>query len=79
MTIEALRKSIPSTKGVAYFNTGWSGPSPEPVINRIHEVFEAQAAAGPARRNCHPALSPGQGAPTERPSADPAKLRPIRR
>ncbi|MPZ50336.1 MAG: aminotransferase class V-fold PLP-dependent enzyme [Dehalococcoidia bacterium] len=48
MSIETLRQSIAATKDVAYFNTGWAGPSPEPVLARMREVFEREAAAGPA-------------------------------
>src|SRR5687768_964196 len=48
MSIETLRKSIRATKEVAYFNTGWNGPSPDPVIDAMREVFDRECALGPA-------------------------------
>jgi selenocysteine lyase/cysteine desulfurase len=48
MEIGEFRDSIQATREVAYFNTGWAGPSPEPVIARMKEVFDREAAIGPA-------------------------------
>src|SRR5205814_9980503 len=48
MELKELRASIPATREVAYFNTGWAGPSPEPVVERMKEVFDRECAVGPA-------------------------------
>jgi selenocysteine lyase/cysteine desulfurase len=48
MEIKELRASIPATREVAYFNTGWAGPSPQPVVDRMKEVFDRECAVGPA-------------------------------
>ena len=48
MTLTALRESIRATRDVIYMNTGFTGPSPEPVLSRMREVFENEAAVGPA-------------------------------
>src|SRR6478609_9335212 len=43
-----IRDLIQATREVTYFNTGWTGPSPEPVVARMREVFERECANGPA-------------------------------
>ena len=48
MDIGALRDAVPATHEVTYFNTGWSGPSPQPVLDRMREVMEHEASHGPA-------------------------------
>jgi L-cysteine/cystine lyase len=48
MSFEALRDSIRATRDVIYMNTGFTGPSPEPVLARMWEVIEKESAVGPA-------------------------------
>ena len=48
MSFASLRDSIRATKDVIYMNTGFTGPSPEPVLQRMREVFEKEASVGPA-------------------------------
>ncbi len=48
MSLTALRESIRATRDVIYMNTGFTGPSPEPVLTRMREVFEKEASIGPA-------------------------------
>lgn len=48
MSLTALRESIRATRDVIYMNTGFTGPSPEPVLARMREVFEKEARVGPA-------------------------------
>jgi L-cysteine/cystine lyase len=48
MTFAALRDSIRATRDVIYMNTGFTGPSPEPVLARMREVMERESAVGPA-------------------------------
>jgi L-cysteine/cystine lyase len=48
MSFAFLRDSIRATKDVIYMNTGFTGPSPEPVLQRMREVFEKEASVGPA-------------------------------
>ncbi len=43
-----IRDLIEATREVTYFNTGWTGPSPEPVVARMREVFEREVRNGPA-------------------------------
>ncbi|HLF72438.1 MAG TPA: aminotransferase class V-fold PLP-dependent enzyme [Dehalococcoidia bacterium] len=43
-----LRDSIRATRNIIYMNTGFSGPSPDAVIDRINEVLEQEATLGPA-------------------------------
>jgi selenocysteine lyase/cysteine desulfurase len=48
MSFSSLRNSIRATKDVIYMNTGFTGPSAEPVLQRMREVFEKEASVGPA-------------------------------
>jgi L-cysteine/cystine lyase len=48
MSFAALRDSITATKNVVYMNTGYTGPSPQPVVDRIRDVLQQEAAAGGA-------------------------------
>ncbi len=43
-----LRDLLPLTRDFVYLNTGWSGPSPKPVVDRVREVLEQESEAGPA-------------------------------
>ena len=47
MDIQRIRDQIPATKTTRYFNTGWSGPSPLPVTDRIRQLLEHENAEGP--------------------------------
>jgi len=47
-SFDSLRDSIRATRDVIYMNTGFTGPSPEPVLARMREVFEKEASVGPA-------------------------------
>jgi len=48
MPFAALRESIPATRDVVYLNTGFTGPSPRPVVDRVREVLEQESAVGGA-------------------------------
>jgi L-cysteine/cystine lyase len=48
MSLTTLRESIRATRDVIYMNTGFTGPSPEPVLQRMREAFEFEATVGPA-------------------------------
>jgi len=48
MSLTTLRDSIRATRNVIYMNTGFTGPSPEPVLQRVREVMEKEATVGPA-------------------------------
>jgi L-cysteine/cystine lyase len=48
MSFAELRDSIRATRDVIYLNTGFTGPSPQPVLDRIAEVLEREASVGPA-------------------------------
>ena len=48
MSLSTLRDSIRATRNVIYMNTGFTGPSPEPVLERVREVMEKEATVGPA-------------------------------
>jgi L-cysteine/cystine lyase len=48
MSLTTLRESIRATRDVIYMNTGFTGPSPEPVLARMREVLEKEATVGPA-------------------------------
>ena len=48
MDVQALRNQIPATRNVVYMNTGWSGPSPTPVVEAIARRLEEESALGPA-------------------------------
>ena len=48
MDFSELRDSIALTSTMTYLNTGWAGPSPEPVLERMRAALEEEAALGPA-------------------------------
>ena len=50
MTIDlaAVRAAIPACQRVTYLNTGWSGPSPSPVVDAIQRQLELESTEGPA-------------------------------
>jgi selenocysteine lyase/cysteine desulfurase len=48
MSLSTLRDSIRATRNIIYMNTGFTGPSPEPVLQRVREVMEKEATVGPA-------------------------------
>lgn len=48
MSLTALRDSIRATRDVTYMNTGFTGPSPQAVLDRVREVMEKEASVGPA-------------------------------
>lgn len=48
MSLTTLRESIPATRDIIYMNTGFTGPSPQPVLDRVHEVMQKEATVGPA-------------------------------
>ena len=48
MDFAELRDLIPATKNVIYMNTGFTGPDPTPVVDRIRDHLQREALAGPA-------------------------------
>ena len=47
MDVEGLRKRIPTVDAMTYLNTGWSGPSPVPVVEAIRARLEYESYNGP--------------------------------
>lgn len=47
MDVARLRQEIPATQKVVYLNTGWSGPSPRAVLERIKGWLEFESCEGP--------------------------------
>ena len=43
MSLTTLRESISATRDIIYMNTGFTGPSPQPVLDRMRAVFEKRA------------------------------------
>ncbi len=50
MDLAKIRDAIPATKQGIYLNTGWSGPSPKPVVERIKEWLEYESYNGPTSK-----------------------------
>jgi len=48
MAFPELRASIAATRDSIYMNTGFTGPSPEPVVRRVRAVLENESSVGPA-------------------------------
>lgn len=46
--VAEIRAQIPVCQRVTYLNTGWSGPSPRPVLDVIRGQLELESAEGPA-------------------------------
>lgn len=47
MDIAEIRRQIPATERSLYFNSGWSGPSPQPVLDAVIRNLEHQNFEGP--------------------------------
>ena len=47
MDVAELRKQIPVCQTMTYMNTGWSGPSPLPVVDAIKDRFDLEMTQGP--------------------------------
>lgn len=47
MNVEQLRDLLPVTRDFVYMNTGWAGPTPNSVLERITEALEKEARYGP--------------------------------
>ena len=50
MDVSKIRTQIPVCSNLTYLNTGWSGPSPQPVIDAIKARVEYEAAEGPTSK-----------------------------
>lgn len=50
MDVAAIRQRIPATQRVTYLNTGFSGPSPQTVVDRIVEYLQFETENGPTTR-----------------------------
>ena len=50
MDVSEIRAQIPVCNNLTYLNTGWSGPSPQPVIDAIKARIEYEAAEGPTSK-----------------------------
>lgn len=50
MDLAKIREAIPATKQGIYLNTGWSGPSPRPVVERIKDWLEYESYNGPTSK-----------------------------
>ncbi len=49
--VKELRKQFPITEDCVYFNTGWSGPSPTPVVEAMVNTLKREALLGPASKS----------------------------
>src|SRR3990172_8108782 len=47
MNMQRLRDQIPATGRCVYMNTGWSGPSPQPVVDAVTQRLALESAEGP--------------------------------
>ena len=47
MDLERIREQIPACQRTTYVNTGWSGPSPLPVVNAIKNRLDYDMTEGP--------------------------------
>ena len=50
MDLDAIRQQIPTTRKTIYLNTGWSGPSPRPVMERVWEWLAYENDEGPTSK-----------------------------
>lgn len=50
MNVADVRRMIPTVQNMIYVNTGWSGPSPEPVLEQIRSWLDYEVREGPASR-----------------------------
>ena len=50
MDVTYLRETIPACQRTIYMNTGWSGPSPIPVVEAVKERMEYECYQGPTCR-----------------------------
>ena len=50
MDVAKIRSQIPVCRNITYLNTGWSGPSPQPVIDAIQARVEYEATEGPTSK-----------------------------
>src|SRR3990170_3689432 len=53
MTVAEVRRQIPTLQNMIYMNTGWSGPSPEPVVAQIRSWIDYEVREGPANRHVY--------------------------
>ena len=51
MDIKTIREDFPTLSNLTYFNTGWSGPSPNLVIKSIKDRLEFENSNGPTAPN----------------------------
>ena len=51
MDIKTIRENFPTLSNLTYFNTGWSGPSPNLVIKSIKDRLEFENSNGPTAPN----------------------------
>ncbi|MBI4338681.1 MAG: aminotransferase class V-fold PLP-dependent enzyme [Chloroflexi bacterium] len=54
MDIARIREAIPVTRNLVYMNTGWSGPSPQRVTQRINDQLAYEMERGPATLDALP-------------------------
>ena len=47
MDVLKIREQLPVCQQMTYMNTGWSGPSPAPVVNAIKERLDLEMNQGP--------------------------------
>ena len=50
MDVDKIRSQIPVCSNLTYLNTGWSGPSPEPVLDAIKARIDYESAEGPVSK-----------------------------
>ena len=50
MDVDKIRSQIPVCSNITYLNTGWSGPSPEPVLDAIKARIDYESAEGPVSK-----------------------------
>ena len=53
MDVVRLRDQIPVCQKMVYMNTGWSGPSPVPIVEAIKQRLEYEMEQGPTTRDVY--------------------------
>jgi L-cysteine/cystine lyase len=66
INVSAVREQIPSLSHVRYFNAGWAGPTPQPVIDAIEQQLQLETTFGtsapPARERYSAAIADARAA-----------------
>ena len=50
MNVQQLRTELPITNNTIYLNTGWAGPTPNTILQRIGDVLKEESTLGPTSK-----------------------------